>query len=133
MTKIVANNHDATITANDFALVADLLHAWLNFHDELLLLVTIDNSTSCEVVRTKFYDHTIFWKDANVVLSHLAADVRKNPVPICKFDSKHGVRQCFSYGALNFDCSVFLGQAVPTYLFRGLITDIRLFLSRGQS
>ncbi len=33
VTKIVANNHDATTTANDFALVADLLHAWLNFHD----------------------------------------------------------------------------------------------------
>jgi len=33
VSKIVANNHDATITTNDFALVADLLHAWLNFHD----------------------------------------------------------------------------------------------------
>jgi len=33
VTKVVANDHDATITTNDFALVADLLHAWLNFHD----------------------------------------------------------------------------------------------------
>jgi hypothetical protein len=33
VTKVVANDHDATITTNDFALVANLLHAWLNFHD----------------------------------------------------------------------------------------------------
>jgi len=33
VTKVVANNHDATITTDDLALVADLLHAWLNFHD----------------------------------------------------------------------------------------------------
>jgi hypothetical protein len=33
MAKIVANNHDATITTNDFALVADLLNAWLYLHD----------------------------------------------------------------------------------------------------
>ena len=99
----------------------------------MTLLITISNATSGEVIWTKFYNHTILGKDANVVLSHLAADVRKNLVPICKLDSEHGVRECFSYGAFNFDCSVFLGQAVPTYLFRGLVTDIRLFLSRGQS
>jgi hypothetical protein len=33
MTKVVANNHDATITTNDLALVADLFNAWLYFHD----------------------------------------------------------------------------------------------------
>ena len=33
MTKVVANDHDATITTNDFALVANLLHAWLYLHD----------------------------------------------------------------------------------------------------
>ena len=33
VTKVFANDHDATITTNDFALVANLLHAWLNLHD----------------------------------------------------------------------------------------------------
>ena len=33
VTEVVANDHDATVTTNDFALVANLLHAWLNFHD----------------------------------------------------------------------------------------------------
>jgi hypothetical protein len=33
MTEVVADNHYATITTNDFALVANLLHAWLYLHD----------------------------------------------------------------------------------------------------
>ena len=33
VTKVVANDHDATITTNNFALVANLLHAWFNLHD----------------------------------------------------------------------------------------------------
>jgi hypothetical protein len=83
VTEVVANNHDATITTNDFALVADLLNAWLNLHDLLLLLVTIDNATSGEVIWTEFNDHTIFGKNANIVLSHLAADMCKHYMSIC--------------------------------------------------
>jgi hypothetical protein len=33
MAKVLANHHNATVTTNDFALVANLLHAWLYFHD----------------------------------------------------------------------------------------------------
>ena len=33
MAKVLANNHNATITTNDFALVANLLHAMFYFHD----------------------------------------------------------------------------------------------------
>ncbi len=29
----IADNHDATLATNNFALFANLLHAWLNFHD----------------------------------------------------------------------------------------------------
>ncbi|MEY3008813.1 MAG: hypothetical protein RL464_478 [Actinomycetota bacterium] len=36
MTEVVADNHYATITTNDFALVANLLHARFNLHDSLL-------------------------------------------------------------------------------------------------
>lgn len=38
MSEIVANNHDATITTDDFALVANLLHARLNLHDQTPLI-----------------------------------------------------------------------------------------------
>ena len=44
MTEVVADDHDATITTNDFALVANLLHARLNLHDSspssFLLFIT---------------------------------------------------------------------------------------------
>ena len=83
MTEVVANNHNATITTNDFALVANLFHARFDLHDYLsnnlkiknYLFVTINNSTSGEVIRTKFYDHFIFWQNTNVVLSHLSTDM----------------------------------------------------------
>jgi len=32
VTKVFANDHDATLAANDFALIANLLHAWINLH-----------------------------------------------------------------------------------------------------
>ena len=46
MTKVFANDHDATLAANDFALIANLLDAWINLHVFApLLLITINNST----------------------------------------------------------------------------------------
>jgi hypothetical protein len=33
MSEVVADNHDATLATNNFALFANLLHAWLNFHE----------------------------------------------------------------------------------------------------
>jgi len=39
VSKIFADHHYATLTTNDFALVADLLHAWINLHANFLLLV----------------------------------------------------------------------------------------------
>jgi hypothetical protein len=41
VTKILADDHNATITTNDFALVANLLHAWLNLHDLPLSLALV--------------------------------------------------------------------------------------------
>ena len=37
VTKILADHHYATFTTNDFALVANLLHAWINLHVFFLL------------------------------------------------------------------------------------------------
>jgi len=55
MSEVLADHHDATIATNDFALIANLLHARLDLHDPpsiLFLLVSINDSTSGEVVWT---------------------------------------------------------------------------------
>ncbi len=54
VTKILTDHHYATLTTNDLALVANLLHAWINLHVIFLfvrfvkaridLLVTVNNS-----------------------------------------------------------------------------------------
>ena len=100
MTEVVADNHDATITTNDFALVANLLHARFNLHDSLLLatswdncflLVPVNDPTSSEVIWTQFYNYTIFRQDADVVLSHLPADVCENFVSIGELNAEHRI------------------------------------------
>ena len=37
MAKVLANDHNATFAADDLALIADLLNAWLHLHLLLLL------------------------------------------------------------------------------------------------
>ena len=37
MAKVFANDHNATFAADDLALIADLLNAWLHLHLFLLL------------------------------------------------------------------------------------------------
>jgi len=95
VTKIFADHHNATLTTNDFALVADLLHAWINLHaisplfnnffllEANQLLVTVNDSTFCKVIWTEFNNHTIGRQNTNVVLSHLATDMCQNFMSIC--------------------------------------------------
>ena len=82
MSEVVTDNHDATFATNNFALIANLLHAWFNFHDCPPSLVPINNSTSCEVIRTQFHDDTISWEDTDVVLAHLSTDVSEDLMPV---------------------------------------------------
>ncbi len=37
MSEVLADHHNATITTNDFALIADFLHARLDLHDPPLI------------------------------------------------------------------------------------------------
>ena len=89
MTKIFADHHYATFATNDFALVTNLLHAWINLHAIFLffvanyLLVTVNNSTLCKVIWTELYDHTVSRQNTNVVLSHLSTDMCQDLMSIC--------------------------------------------------
>jgi len=43
MAKVFANDHNATFAANDLALIADLLNAWLHLHLFPFLFLVIRN------------------------------------------------------------------------------------------
>jgi hypothetical protein len=85
VSEVVADNHDATLTTNNFALIANLLHARLYLHvltSFFPLLVPINDATSSEVIRTQLHNHTIGREDTDVVLPHFPADVREDSVPV---------------------------------------------------
>src|SRR4051794_22228103 len=69
----------------------------------LLLLVPVDDATAGQVVRRELYDDSVFRKDADVVLAHLAADVRQDPVTVGELDAEHGVRQWLDNAPLDLD------------------------------
>ena len=46
-------------------------------------------------------------EDADVVLTHLAADMRENLVPVVEFDTEHRVLQGLDNATLDLDCAFF--------------------------
>lgn len=73
MTRVLADHHYATVATNDLALVTDLLDAWVYLHVFLSgLFVAINDSSAAEIVGAELHDHTVFWQDFDVVLTHLS-------------------------------------------------------------
>ena len=73
VTRVVADNHDATVATDDFALIANLLNAWVNLHDFFLFLfVAINDSTTSQVICAQLNNHAILREDTNVVLTHFS-------------------------------------------------------------
>ncbi len=53
VTRVLADNHDATVATDDLALVANLLDAWVDLHVSYFLkflFVAIDDSATSQVV-----------------------------------------------------------------------------------
>src|SRR5207248_7667718 len=67
------------------------------------LLVPVDDATAGQVVRGELHDHSVLGEDADVVLAHLAADVRQDLVTIGELDAEHGVRQRLDNAPLDLD------------------------------
>ena len=91
MARVLADHHDPAITADHFALFADLLDARLDLHgiplrvavDQLEqpsafagatqnLLVAVDDTTPSEVIRAQFHHYPVLRENPDVVLAHLA-------------------------------------------------------------
>src|SRR5881227_171477 len=88
----------------------------LTFTVPYLLLVPVDDPTAGQVVRRELHDDTVLRKDADVVLPHLAADVRQNAVPVGELDAEHGVRQRLDDAPLDLDGAFLLRHVLRLIL-----------------
>src|SRR5690606_14499412 len=95
--RVLADHHDAAVATDHLALVTDLLHARVDLHRDSLSsvrtergygvvtgcsLVAVDDPTAAEVIRRELHHDPILGEDADVVLAHLAADVREHLVAV---------------------------------------------------
>ena len=125
--QVLADHHDHAVTADHLALVTDLLDARLYLHVSSpghgagqrprafscgVLLVAVDDAASRQIVGRQLHDHPILRQDADIVLAHLAADVRENPMTVFQLDPKHRVGQWFHHPALDLDRPVLLGHVL---------------------
>lgn len=66
----------------------------------MYLFVSEGNSSLRQVVGRHFHFHLVAGQDADVVHSHLAADVGGDLVAVLKFDAEHCIAQCLYDGAV---------------------------------
>src|SRR4051812_6239242 len=84
------------------------------------LLVPVDDATAGQVVGRELHDHAVLGQDADVVLTHLAADVGEHPVPVLQLDPEHRVGQGLDDATLDLDGPVLLRHARHGLLTRCL-------------
>jgi hypothetical protein len=117
--RVVTNDHDPAVPADNAALVADLLHARLDLHRlAFSLLVAVDDASPGQVVRREFDDDSVLGQDADVVLTHFSAYVGQDPVTVRKLNPEHCVREWLYYAALDLDGPI-LFRHVLRYLTSG--------------
>src|SRR4051794_13383755 len=83
-----------------------------------LLLVAVDDATAGQVVGRELHDHAVLGEDADVVLTHLAADVGEHPVSVLQLDPEHRVGQGLDDATLDLDGPVLLRHARHGLLIR---------------
>src|SRR5574338_559829 len=114
----LADHHDPPVAADHLALVTDLLDARLNLHVAFAvssireLPVAEDDPAAGQVVRAQLHHDPVLGEDPDVVLSHLAGDVREHLVTVGELHPEHRVRECFDDRALDLDDAVLLGHTL---------------------
>ena len=140
VTRVLADDHDASVATDDLALVANLLDAWLDLHEFLslavvvpnlpvsntgvneraqcgrylqcALLVAVNDPAAGQIVGAELYDHAVLGEDADVVLAHLAANRGKNAVAVGQLNAEHRVGQSFDNCAFDLNDTVFFGHSL---------------------
>src|ERR1700712_4064195 len=79
-------------------------------------LVAVDDSAARQVVGRELHDDLVLGEDPDVVLTHLAADVRQDLVPVLELHPEHRVGQGFDDPALDLDGAVLLRHVLRILL-----------------
>jgi hypothetical protein len=95
---LLADDPVDAFAADHLAVLAQLLDRGPDFHefprwDIWTLLESIDDAAPTQVVRRDFHQDPVTGKNADEVLSHFAADVRKHLVLVLKLNPEHGIGQ----------------------------------------
>src|SRR3954464_8350623 len=82
----------------------------------LELLVAVDDPAARQVVGRQLHDDLVLGEDPDVVLTHLAADVRQDLVPVLELHPEHRIGQGFDDPALDLDGAVLLRHVLRILL-----------------
>src|ERR1700758_1951305 len=106
------------------ALVTDGLDARVHLHGRFdpvlsarrlaesgfLSLVSVHDAAPGQVVGRQLHHHPVLGQDADVVLTHLAADVGEYLVSVLQLNAEHRIGQGLDHAALDLDGTVLLGH-----------------------
>src|SRR5579872_4901673 len=123
---VVADHHDASVAADDLALLADRLDAGSHLHCLVLTgsppvpyrcpgsLVAVGDATTAQVVGGDLHLHTVTGEDADAVHAHLSRAVGEHLVAVLELDPEHGVGERLDHRALEHDRILLgFGQVTP--------------------
>ena len=130
MLRVLADDHDTTMSFDDLALFADLLNGWFYFHcvhhaflTVMCLMRTNFGSLFCspcdstlgEVIYSNFNLDRVTGKNSDIIHAKLTRNVSCDNVPIRELNLEYGVGQCLYNRTLEF-YNVVLRQNNPSLM-----------------
>jgi hypothetical protein len=111
----LANDPVDAFSADHLAVFAQLLDRGPDFHgfprwDGWALLESINDATAAEIVRRDLDQDPVTRKNADEILSHLAADMSKHLVLVLQLNPEHGIGQRFHHCGFELN-GFFFAQA----------------------
>ena len=99
MLGVFADNHYFAFSLDDFALFANLLYGWFNFHFIIptlsFLLCTPGDSALGQVINRNLNGHAVTGQNSNIVHSQLSRDMSRYDMLIGKLYLEGRVGKCF--------------------------------------
>lgn len=80
------------------------------------LLVSIGDTTTCEVVRRHLYLDFVSWQYADEVHTHLARYMCCDDMSVLELYLEHGIAQCLKDDSILFNSSLFCHIKTLVYL-----------------